>query len=93
MLTGSSMCGKPWAFCAPIETSSPYSQFLFTLMKGDSKKKLAWALDMAVFGGWQLILGSSKLSSHGQNSEQTVLCEQLKLTLWIRQHVQLNYIT
>lgn len=93
MLTGAGVCGEPWAFCAPIEPSSPYSQFLFTLMKGDAKKKTGLGIGHGSVWGWQLILGSSKLSSHGQNSEHTVLCEQLKLTLWIGQHVQLNCIT
>lgn len=59
MLTGSSMCGEPWAFCAPIETSSPYNQFLFTLMKGDSKKKTGLGIGHGSVWGlaahpWQL---------------------------------------
>lgn len=41
---------------------------------------------------WHLTPDNSKLSSHGPNSERTVLWEQSKLTLWIRQHVQPNYI-
>lgn len=59
--------------------------------EGRLQRKLAWALEVAVFGQ-QVTLGSSQLSSHGRNSEHTVLCEQLKLTLWIRQHVQPSHI-
>lgn len=80
-----------WVFCALLEPSSPHDQFLFTPMRGDSKEK--WpGFGRGGVWGWQLTLGSSELSSHGQNSEHMVLCDQLKLTLWIRRHVQLNYI-
>lgn len=67
------VCAEPWAFCAPLEPSSLPGQFLFTPLRGDSEENWPGHWKWQCWG-WQLTLGSSKLSSHGQNSEHTVLC-------------------
>lgn len=72
--------------------SPPRRQASFSVFeRGGTLKKTGLGTGRGSVWGWQLTLGSSKLSSHGQNSEHTVLYEQLKLTFWIRQHMQLNY--
>lgn len=76
-----------------LPQSPPLHVASFSLLQwGWTLKKSGLCIGDGGIWGWQLTLGSSKLSSHGQNSEHTVLSEQLKLTLRIRQHVQLNYI-